>query len=146
MTPTSPGSRASSRRFPDAETAVQDIVAHLVGGTEHVGSETPPDLQQRLPFVRVTRYGGGDDGVTDTAEVDVDVYGTRRTPTFKLAEAIREVLLAAPHVLHTPDGPVVCDSVATITGPFQPPGGDDDTVRRFTASYSARFRRAPSTS
>lgn len=134
-----------ARRFPDAETAVQDIIADLVGGVEHVGSETPNDLQQRLPFARVTRIGGGDDGVTDTAELDVDVYGTRRTATWMLAEAVRERLLAGPHALTVDGIAVVCDRVSTITGPFQPPGGDDDTVRRFAASYSARFRRAPLT-
>lgn len=136
---------STSRGYPDVETVVQDVIAELVGGVRHVGSETPPDLQQRLPFVRVTRYGGGDDGVTDAADIDVDVYGDRRTPTLRLAEQVRELLTRGSHVVSSGGARVVLDAVETILAPFQPPGNGDETVRRFTASYSVRARRTPTT-
>jgi hypothetical protein len=133
----------ATRRWPDIETVLQDLLAPFVGGADHVGSETPDDLQDWLPFVRVNRIGGGDDGIhTDTAAVDVDVFGTRRTPTWALAEEIREFLLATPLVLATEAGDVVVDRVTTDVAPFQPPGNPDENVRRFTSSYTASFRRA----
>lgn len=134
-----------SRGYPDVETVVQDMLADLVGGASHVGSETPADLQQRLPFLRVTRFGGGDDGFTDAADIDVDCYGSRRSTTQHLAEQVRERLTRGSHLVVSGEVRVVLDSVLTIAGPVQPPAGPDDTVRRFTASYSVRARRAPIT-
>lgn len=140
MTPATP-----SRRYPDVETVVQDMLAELVGGTSHVGSETPSDLQARLPFVRVTRYGGADDGITDNADIDVDCYGSRRSATLRLAEQVRELLTRGSHVVSSDGAQVVVDRVATILAPFQPPDDGDPAVRRFTASYSVRARRTPTT-
>lgn len=141
MSPASP----VVRRFPDVETVVQDMVAELVGGVSHVGSETPADLQGRLPFIRVTRYGGGDDGLTDVADIDVDCYGRARTATLRLAEQVRELLTRGSHEVSSEGARVVVDQVTTILAPFQPPGDGDETVRRFTASYSVRARRTPTT-
>lgn len=138
-------SAPDSRGFPDVETVVQDLLADLVGGVSHVGSETPPDLQDRLPFVRVTRFGGADDRVTDYADIDVDCYGSRRTATLRLAEQVRQLLTRGSHVVSSEGMRVVLDKVTTELAPFQPPGDEDDTVRRFTASYSVRARRTPTT-
>lgn len=135
-----------TRAFPDVETVVQDVLSDLVGGVTHVGSQTPADLQARLPFVRVTRYGGADDGITDAADIDVDCYGSRRTPTLRLAEQVRERLTRGSHVVSSDGSRVVIDRVDTILAPFQPPADDlDAKVHRFTASYSVRARRTPTT-
>jgi hypothetical protein len=51
--------------FRDAELAVCDLLAGL--GT--AGTDTRPSLQGTLPYLRVTRTGGSDDGITDISTV-----------------------------------------------------------------------------
>lgn len=136
--------------FPDTEAITCRRLAGLVGGLTHVGLATPSDLQSRMPFVRVTRYGGSDDDVTDRAAIDVDVYAPTRSVARRVAEQVRDLLTAHPWRDVAPDGAAsVIDGVDTITGPFQPPAGldsqvDDPSVRqvvRYTAAYSVRARR-----
>jgi len=120
--------------FIDIETAVMDLLADLATGG--IGTVTPSNLNTSMPFVRVTRIGGGDTRITDTARVDVDAFGATRTVAYNLAEACRQRLISGPHVT----APGVLDSVTTDAGPHEVPWGDP-TIRRFTASYSVSSRR-----
>lgn len=122
--------------FPDVERALLDLIAPLLGSAEQTGTETPADLQQRLPFGRVTRVGGPDDGISDRAVVDVDVFAATRSQAYDIAESVRQLLLAAPHAV----AGVVLDSVGTIVGPRELPWADEN-VRRWSATYRAVARR-----
>lgn len=129
---------AGTRGFPDLELALLDHLADLVGGDEHTGNETPDDLQGRLPFLRVTRIGGSDDGLTDSAEVDVEVVAPTRRVAWTLAELVRERLTARPFRV----GTVVIDRATTTVSPFQPPAVTAGVrLVRYAASYTVRVRR-----
>jgi hypothetical protein len=122
--------------FPDIETAIMDLLEDLVG-TDSIGTSTTPDLGNLLPFIRVTRFGGADDRITDTARVDIDVFGATRPDAYPLAETVRQRMLAAPHTVNG----VVIGTVTTDAAPTEVPW-DDQLIRRWTASYQVKARRS----
>ena len=118
--------------FPDVEVAVMDLIEDLAT----VGTTTPADLIQQLPFVRVLRFGGSDDRFTDSPRIDIDVFESTRPLAFTLAETIRARLLSFPHVING----VVIDKATTLVGPQEVPWSDPN-VRHLTASYTVALRR-----
>lgn len=126
-----------TRRFPDAAAVLLDVIADLVGGPDATGTVAPADLRDRALFVRAVRVGGPDDGVTDLARVDVDVFAPTAKAARDAAEEIRE-RLTAPGPRRA--GTVVLDRVTTDVGPRELPWGDG--IRRWGASYAVLARRA----
>lgn len=123
---------ASFTPFPDIEGALLTFLADL--GTCYVVA--PPDLQNHLPAIRITRFGGADDRVTDVARIDIDVFTADRASGFTISEQIRQRLLGYPLSLTN----CIIDRVTTNTGPMEIPWGDA-IVRRRNASYSVSCRR-----
>lgn len=121
------------KTFPDTEAAVLELLADFA---EQLGTVTPADLQDVVPYIRVQRYGGGDDHITDAARVDVDVFAANRAAAWTLSATVHQRMLSFPHVLSN----CVIDYVATDIGPRELPWGDPE-VRRFTASYQVSARR-----
>lgn len=125
--------------FPDIEDAVCELLEDLIA----VGTDLPSDLKASLPFVRVYRFAGGDDRITDRAVIGVDTFAGTRSDARSLAEQVRQRLIAAPHVVEFDDGlVVVIDTAITSEGPHEVPWGDA-AVRRRAATYSLTLRRNP---
>ena len=122
--------------FPDTERNLDHLLADLAGGLTNIGIETPGNLATRARYIRVHRFGGADDGLTDLSVVDIDVFAPNRTDAITTAEAVRDRLLDGPHHV---DGAVL-DQVTTSTAPREIPwsGGD---VRRWAATYRVSARR-----
>ena len=119
--------------FPDVERAVGDLVAGL--GT--TGSETNITLQSTLPYIRIRRLGGADDGITDAARVDVHVYDTDATSAKAIAEQVRQLLISGPSV--TAHG--IIDRARTEIGPQTIPADDTADIRQVVATYRVSLRR-----
>lgn len=119
--------------YPDLEAVVVELLSDLAA----TGTTTPPDLQTAMPFVRVQRYGGQDDRVTDAALVAVDAFAAVRSDAYALAESVRQRLISGPHQV----GSAVVDAATTATGPNEVPWSSDQTVRRFAAAYRVTARR-----
>lgn len=119
--------------FPDAER----LVAGLLGDLGTTGTETGPGLQDSLPYIRVRRTGGGDDRITDTADVEVAVFDSDATAAKTLAEQIRQVLTAGP--ARTSYGQL--DRARATLGPQTIPATDSATLRLVTATYTISVRR-----
>lgn len=113
------------------------IVAALLPDLGTVGGETSATLQDELPFIRVRRIGGTDDGVTDIARVDVRVYAGDLTSAEDLAETIRQRLISRPAA--TVYG--VLDRAETEVGPQEVPGPDPETYRVVSTTYRISVRR-----
>lgn len=118
--------------FPDIEAGLLELLADF--GT--CGTVVPADLDGTLPFVRVSRFGGGDDRISDTGFVDIDTFAVRRADAYQLAESVRQRLISGPHVLTVG----TFDVVGTNTGPHEVPWANTG-VRRFTAAYQVTTRR-----
>lgn len=106
-----------------------------VNGAVRADIEAPVDLRARLPFARVRRVDGADDGITDFAVVDVDVFSPDRQSGYDAAEDIRGRFLKSPHVVNG----VVLDAVYTETAPHRVPW--DGEVSRHLATYRVSARR-----
>ena len=110
----------------------------------NLGTERPLNLQELIApegnwFFRVERIGGRDDGVTDRAIVDVEVFALTRAVAYTRAEDVRARLLQSPHRV---DGPrvVILDDVFTERAPTRLPA-EDENLNRYTATYRISARR-----
>lgn len=120
--------------FPDAEDLAKELLADLT--VQPVFTVLPEDLQGRLPLQRVTRVGGGDDRVTDTARVVVETYGRTREEARALAEATRQRF--GRRRARTAVG--IMDRAVTEVAPHATTH-PDPAVRMRTAIYRMSMRR-----
>lgn len=121
--------------YADAEGTV---IAYLqdTPGVMGVSVDLPHDVLTRLPFVLVTRAGGGDNYVTDEATVDIDVFNTTRATANTMARAIHARMM---RLRHTSVGGVLIDSVETVTGPMWL-NYEDENLQRYLMSYIIESR------
>lgn len=122
-------------RYPDIERQVAEWAKARFG--VQGGSQTPSDLELRLPFVRVSKLGGSRDDVTDHPTVDIDVFASSRDAALALAEDIDTAL--KPRTRLTPGGAII-DSVGTRVSPRLLPW-DNSKIRRYGATYTLGLRR-----
>lgn len=122
--------------FPDLELGLVDLFASLVPAG-YTGTDTPADLEQRLPYVRVNRIGGRDDGVTDSGSYDVDFFAASRASAVALADQGDDLLRDARTA-----GDFLIDNVRTDVGLRRLPW-PNPKVRRRSATYTVSARRLP---
>lgn len=122
------------QRFPDVQAALVTLLESLAGAGR-TGIETPGNLQDVLPFVRVIRRGGTSDRINDHATVEVDVFDLTYKGAELLAERVREYLTGE----RLRAGPAVIDRVTCERAPAEVPWGPG--VRRFNAAYRLVSRR-----
>lgn len=125
-------------RFPDVEQTLAVLLEALVGGELHTGTETPADLDKKMPFIRVIRPPGGgfSDAVNDYATVEIDVFHTNYHSGAKpLAERVRQFLTTQKHRL----GPAVIDTITCTSSPGELPWAPG--IRRVGATYQTVARR-----
>ncbi len=123
-----------TRRFPDVQRLLVVGLEPLVG-VGRTAVETPDDLEDRMPFVRIMRVGGGRDRLNDQPTVDIDVFAATYTAAENLAEQIAEWLIGPPSGIRE------FDRVTCEVAPRELPWVDDNTVRRWGATYRTVTRR-----
>lgn len=107
-----------------------------VPGVRGVAVELPHDVLTRLPFIKVTRVSGGDDYLTDSATVDVDVFHATRAQASALARTVHARMM---HLRHTAVNGVLVDSVETVNGP-QWISYEDENLQRYVSTYLVESR------
>lgn len=125
------------RVFPDVQQVlIDDLVKFVDGRDDGTGYVTPADLEGRLPFVRVRRTGGGNDGLNDRADVDIDVFGASYRQAVDLARRVDAYLVGAgaPPIW-------MFDMVTNVDGPHELPWDDEGAVRRIGLQYFITSRR-----
>jgi hypothetical protein len=121
-------------RFPDAVRRAIAL-ASATPGVAAAGTSTPDDWAGVLPFVRVNRGGGSSDHLNDHPTLFVDVFAATYVQAEQVSEMLRQSLCGPP-----PADPGF-DRVTCEAGPSEVPWGDDETVRRFSATYRATTRK-----
>ncbi|MFD3952177.1 hypothetical protein ACFWRC_19400 [Streptomyces albidoflavus] len=118
---------------------VEQVLAPWLEATLGVFSaaETPDDLEQQLPMIRVERVGGRDDRFAQHPRVAVDVFAATADEARALAERVREALL----FLAGPVGPAVVRSVTCSSGSSRLPWATPEIHRR-GATYTVSLRAA----
>ncbi|GAA0423857.1 hypothetical protein [Streptomyces luteireticuli] len=124
--------------WPDAEAVLVAWLASALG--VRVCTDTPADLAEVLPLLRVRRIGGTDDGFRiDHALVDVDAFGPSRVDASALAARTRAALLdLLPG--STAAGAVVT-AAGTVSAPARRPW-ENPNVHRFGATYTLHLHTA----
>lgn len=123
-----------TRRFPDVQKLLVFGLEPLTGANR-TATETPEDLESRLPFVRVMRTGGFRDRLNDSPTVDIDVFAATYTAAESLAEQIAEFLIGPPSGIRE------FDRVTCEVAPRELPWAEDNNVRRWAATYRVVTRR-----
>lgn len=122
--------------YADVEQLLVTYIPAAVPSLTGASVETTNKLLEACPFVQVTRIGGSDDYLTDSALVDLDIFNTTRATA---SETARLVHFAMMHLRHTAVGGVLIDNVETITGPMWV-NYQDENVQRYVASYLIESR------
>lgn len=122
------------RDFPNMERLLAGVYAPLLGGTDHVGSQTPEDLEVHLPFLRIVRTGGFRTHLMDFPTMDLDYFEADELTGAPGASAVANRLLGKPPP-HPSIDRVYCDPMFR-----ELPWGDSDTVRRWGATFFLETR------
>jgi len=132
--------------YPEAEEIlVTALAAHFTSA--RVCTETPDNLADVLPCIRVTRFAGGSDPVYtfDNPSIDFDCYAASRGAARKLAydvrTYVRQTLVGSTVEITDANDAVTGRAFVAraqdILGPHWTPY-DNTSLRRFT--YSAALR------
>lgn len=121
--------------FPDIEKALAALLASYVSDSAHIGSFTP-SVFDGLLFCRVTRFGGGDDGITDHPAVDIDWFHPTRDGAMTPAREAHAFLIGSWHK----SGSTLIDLVSGDVGPVERPWPNTN-IRRIGGTYTVSARR-----
>ncbi|KUF18869.1 hypothetical protein AT728_07495 [Streptomyces silvensis] len=100
-------------------------------------AETPPDLEKRLPVIRVERIGGADERFSLHPRVAVDVFAATADQARTLANSVRDALL----LLRGPVNGAVIRDIRCDSGPSRQPWANE-AVHRRGATYTVSLRGA----
>ncbi|WP_327712371.1 hypothetical protein OG912_32125 [Streptomyces sp. NBC_00464] len=100
-------------------------------------AETPADLEDTLPMIRVERIGGADDRFSLHPRVAVDVFAATADEARTLANSVRDALV----FLSGPVGASVVRSVRCDAGPSRQPWANE-AIHRRGATYTVSLRAA----
>ncbi len=123
------------RDFPNIERLIASIFMTDFGGAEHVGSETPDDLEAVLPFLRVQRVGGPRTHLFDYPTVEVSLFDVDELTGAPLASQVGNRLLDKPPP-HPSIDLVTCDPAFR-----ELPWGGNEDVRHWGATFFLETRR-----
>ncbi|GGY88546.1 hypothetical protein CP967_31115 [Streptomyces nitrosporeus] len=100
-------------------------------------SETPADLEDSLPMIRVERGGGGDGRFSLHPQVYVDVFAATADEARTLSNSVRDALV----FLRGPVNGAVVREVRCDAGPSRQPWANE-TIYRRGATYTVSLRPA----
>lgn len=123
--------------FPDIEKALAALLLPFVADAAHIGAYTPAVFDGL--FCRVTRFGGGDNGVTDHPAMDVDWFHPTRDGAMNAARQAHSFLIGNWHRT----GTVLIDFITGDVGPVERPWPPNSNIRRIGGTYTLYARRIP---
>lgn len=121
--------------MPDVEAVLNPWAEATLGAT--AGAETPDDLENELPFIRIERGGGADEMFSEHPRVFVDVFASTADEARTLANSLRKALL----FLRGPVNGAVIRDVRCDSGPSRQPWANP-AVHRRGATYTVSLRDA----
>jgi len=118
---------------------IESVLAPWAESTFDVWSaaETPPEMEKRLPVIRVERLGGSDERFTLHPRVAVDVFAATADEARTLAGRVRDALL----FLRGPVNGAVVRDVRCDSGPSRQPWANE-AIHRRGATYTVSLRAA----
>ena len=117
--------------YPSTDQLLRTALAQQFSSAR-VCTDLPADLEQTLPTIQLTRFGGSDEVITmDMGITDIDVWAATRTDADVLAAQVRTWMrLHLPGRTYTgPTGAGTFARVRTQTGAQPRPSGNPDVKR-----------------
>lgn len=124
------------RDFANIERLLASIFAPMLGGDDHVGSRTPNNLEDVLPFVRVVRVDGPRTVLYDYPTVEMDYLAADTDAT-----AERAASRLVNHLMSKPPPHPSIDTVFCDVAPRELPWGEHDSVLRWQATLAFELRQ-----
>lgn len=119
----------------DVEVLLVAYLETVVDSPAQADTETPADFTGLTPFVRAYRSAGSSDRLHDFADIQLDVFHQLRSVAVPLARRIQALLIGPPPPISA------FDRIECPVSPRELPWGDDDTIRRWGATYRVVSRR-----
>lgn len=123
----------------DVEALLVAYLETLVDDPGQVDTETPEDFTGLTPFIRAYRFAGSADRLHDIADIQLDVFHPLRSVGVPLARRIQGLLMGPPPPI------AVFDRIECPAAPRELEWGDDETIRRWGATYRVASRRRATT-
>jgi hypothetical protein len=120
---------------PDIEAVLNPWAEELTGAFS--AAETPDDLEEQLPVIRIERIGGADDRFSQSPRVAVDVFAATADEARTLANSLRDALVFLSGPVHG----AVIRGVRCDAGPTRLPWANP-AVHRRGATYTVSLRAA----
>ena len=127
--------------LPDMDIAMLDLLeAFALDGVSAANIRTTaptPGKAAELPGIQAYTYDGTADQLEGESVFDVHCFASGYAAASLLARTVDARLMRYPHRV----GSVIFDRVETVSSPTEVEFVDDNTIRRFTATYTVSFRR-----
>lgn len=130
--------------LPDHSRALRDLVNELMSDEDTLAPASisaPTPGEGPLPAVQAYTYDGDADQTGGTFVCDVHFFATTYAEASRLARTFDSRIMRYPHRVGSGVASVLLDSVGTVSIPTEVPWVDDNSIRRFQATYSVSFRR-----
>jgi hypothetical protein len=112
--------------------------ARLAG---QASTQAPTPGSTPLPAAQAYMYDGKATQTDGYAVVDVHFFAANYDTASQLARDFDAEAMGYPHLVSSNGSAVLFDQVECISLPAEIPFTDDNSVRRFRATYSVSFRR-----
>ena len=130
--------------LPDHSRVMRTLVDELMGGAEGVTAasvKTPTPGVTPLPAAQAYVWDGSASDTEGDFVVDVAFFAPTYAVASRLSRTFDQRFMGYPHRVSSDGRTVLLDRVTTNVIPNEVPFTDDDSVRRFQATYSVSFRR-----
>lgn len=130
--------------LPDHSSAVRQLIADWAVGPHAVAKvsvKAPTPGSSALPAAQAYVWDGNADLTEGDFLVDVAFFAATYAVASRLSRDFDRYFMGYPHRVSSGDSTVLLDRVTTNVIPNEVPFTEDDSVRRFQATYSVSFRR-----
>jgi len=130
--------------LPDHSKAMRDLIDVLMadeGPLTAASVKAPTPGSTPLPACQAYVWDGSADLTSGDFIVDVAFFATTYAEASRLSRKFDARFVRYPHRVSSGDSTVLLDRVTTNVIPNEVPFTEDDSVRRFQATYSVSFRR-----
>lgn len=130
--------------LPDHVKALHALIDTLMGDEPTLANaslKAPTPGSSPLPAVQAYIFDGSADETEGDFVVDVAFYASTYGVASRMSRTFDQRFMGYPHRVSSGDSTVLLDRVTTNVIPNEVPFTEDDSVRRFQATYSVSFRR-----
>lgn len=129
--------------IPAVDLALLDFIDQVMPETFPGGADmmAPTPGVDPLPAVQAYFYDGNADQLGGEAICDVHFFAETYAQASSLAREFDAKFMGYPHRVSSNGSAVLFDQVGTVSIPTEIPWLEDNSIRRFQATYSVSFRR-----